>query len=268
MYWMCFWFLLFSGHTSLPFSTVKQSRLCIHKYYVLYMARRINQYVFEIIAQDNLVIWYEDVPVLLLKLFSYSPCQSPCLLSSHLVSSALSSYLLLPHLLASSLVSSHLVLSRHISSLTLLCFLSHLLFSLIFHLSPLSYSPLALSPFLLCILGQLSMCVLYLLSHFVKNLLVQSSDWSLGPAGDEAILIPSGILAKLVVFSMRTVSTEWGHSDILTSICSGTYGQKLNAASQPNISQRALRLQRHSECILIVHAKFWQSVITLGYICV
>lgn len=56
--------------------------------------------------------------------------------------------------------------------------------------------------------GQSSLCLLYLLSHLVKNLLGQPSDWPLGPAGDEAILILSGIPAKLVVFSSRTVAAE------------------------------------------------------------
>lgn len=56
--------------------------------------------------------------------------------------------------------------------------------------------------------GQSSLCLLYLLSHLVKNLSGQPSDWPLGPAGDEAILILSGIPAKLVVFSSRTVAAE------------------------------------------------------------
>lgn len=56
--------------------------------------------------------------------------------------------------------------------------------------------------------GQSSLCLLYLLSHLVKNLSGQPSDWPLGPAGDEAILILSGITAKLVVFSSRTVAAE------------------------------------------------------------
>lgn len=88
----------------------------------------------------------------------------------------------------------------------------------------------------------------------------------LAPAWDEAILILSGLTAKLVVFSTRTEAAEWGQSDTLTSIHTGTWGQELNAAVQPHISQRAPRLQRHSECILSVHATFRQSVITLGYI--
>lgn len=88
----------------------------------------------------------------------------------------------------------------------------------------------------------------------------------LASAWDEAILILSGLTAKLVVFSTRTEAAEWGQSDTLTSIHTGTWGQELNAAVQPHISQRAPRLQRHSECILSVHATFRQSVITLGYI--
>lgn len=176
------WFSPFSGHTSLAFSTVKLSRLCIHKYCVLCTAlniRCISQYVFEIISQDSLGIWYKDVPVLLLKLlslnlFSYSPQLTPCLLSFYLGSSCLvSSVFLLLYLLSSHLVSfsnlvlfpltltclhSSLVLSPHISSLTLLPFLSHLLSSLVFScplLPPLPWlcllSSLVSSLLLLCI---------------------------------------------------------------------------------------------------------------------
>lgn len=57
----------------------------------------------------------------------------------------------------------------------------------------------------------------------------------LGPAGDEAVLILSGITVKLVVFSTQTVAAEWGRSDTLTSIRTG---QELNAALQPHISQK------------------------------
>lgn len=91
--------------------------------------------------------------------------------------SAVCKTLLLPFLLLSRLVSSCLVSPPHL------------------------LPPLLLS-------GQSSLCLLYLLSHFVKNLSGQPSDWPLGPAGDEAILILSGITAKLVVFSSRTVAAE------------------------------------------------------------
>lgn len=57
--------------------------------------------------------------------------------------------------------------------------------------------------------GQLSLCLLYSASRFVTDLSCQPCDWPLGSAkGDEAILISSGLAAKLVVFSTRTVAAE------------------------------------------------------------
>lgn len=71
--------------------------------------------------------------------------------------------------------------------------------------------------------GQLSLCLLYSPPRFVTDLSCQPCDWPLGSAeGDEAILISSGLAAKLVVFSTRTVAAEWGHSDTSTSVLSGT----------------------------------------------
>lgn len=71
--------------------------------------------------------------------------------------------------------------------------------------------------------GQLSLCLLYSPPRFVTDLSCQPRDWPLGSAeGDGAILISSGLAAKLVVFSTRTVAAEWGHSDTSTSVLSGT----------------------------------------------
>lgn len=133
------------------------------------------------------------------------------LLSSHLGSSHLGSSTPLPYLLTSHLVSFHLVLPRHVSSLTFPCFTACTpSFSICLLLPPLLWpwllSSLASSLTLPCIYQVSWICMFfYLLSHFV-----QSSDWSPGPAGDEVILILSGILPKLVVFSTRTVATERG----------------------------------------------------------
>lgn len=115
---------------------------------------------------------------------------------------------------------------------------------LLFFLSSCS-SPLLLS-------GQSSLCLLYLLSHLFKELSGQPSYWPLGSAVDEAILIPSGITAKLVVFPLPDCSCRvrtFRQTDLHPHRHLRT---ELNAASQPLITQRALGLQRHSECILIV----------------
>lgn len=84
------------------------------------------------------------------------------------------------------------------------------IFSPSFASLPLLISPLISSPLPLLLLGQSSLCLLYLLSYFVKDLSGQPSDWPLGPAEDEAILILSGITAKLVVFSAQT----FRHTDL------------------------------------------------------
>lgn len=152
---MCFWFLLFSGHTSLPFSTVKQLRLCIHKYYVLCTSRSINQHVLEITAQDYLVIWYEEVPELLLKLFSYSPCQSLCSQSPALSSCVLCSFASSPH------ISSPLILSCLFSSP---CFVSCVISC------SLSFSICLLSPPILwpCLLSSLASSLILLCIYQVS----------------------------------------------------------------------------------------------------
>lgn len=114
---------------------------------------------------------------------------------------------------------------------------------LLFFLSS-SSSPLLIS-------GQSSLCLLYLLSHLFKELSGQPSYWPLGSAVDEAILIPSGITAKLVVFSHPDCSCRV-RTFRRTDLHPHRHRTELNAASQTLISQRALGLQRHSECILIV----------------
>lgn len=181
------WFLLFSRHTSLPFQQLscrdfafKNIMFCVlHKVSNVSISMSLKSHI-------SLVIWYKDVPVLILKLLFLSspsfsplppPSSSPLLISCGLISSSLPPPLALSPLPSLPLVSSPL---------------------LFFLTSP---RPLLLS-------GQSSLCLLYLPPHFVKDLSGQPSDWSLGSAGDEAILILTGITAKLVVFSTRTVAAE------------------------------------------------------------
>lgn len=135
---------------------------------------------------------------------------------------------------------SYLV-QRHTTAL----FFSHFISSLLFLSSPLTSSPLVMSllsslvlsrllwpclisshlvssslftpPPPLLLLGLSSLCLLCLVSHFVKDLPSQPSDRPRSPAGDEAILILSGITAKLVVFSIPDCSRRvrmFRHTDL------------------------------------------------------
>lgn len=104
----------------------------------------------------------------------------------------------------SAVFKAHIILiSSYFLSLLSSCLSSPL------DMSPIIYLPShLLSPRPVLLSGQSSLCLLYLLSHFVKGLSGQPSDWPLGSARDEAILILSGITAKLVVFSTQTVAAE------------------------------------------------------------